>query len=120
MGQEKRRMEEQVRLSNLRAGQIYEIEEIATNETDYFGLTEQSGTLRDPPFVVRFAQHAISAINIFKTADLWHVYMAGKVAEYVVKNRTSRVSTEVVGRIFRPKLVHDGMFAPGELRDLET
>ena len=50
-------MREQIRLANLRAGQIYGIEEIATDKPKYVGLTEQGGTDSEEPFEVRFGQH---------------------------------------------------------------
>ena len=113
-------MGEQIRLANLRAGQIYGVEEIATGDTKYIGLTEQGSAHGEDSFEVRFGQHGRSAVNIFKTADLFHIYMAGKIAEHVAKNGLIHVSTEVVRSVFRPKLLHEGMFAPRELQELET
>ena len=96
MREQKQLMVEQIRIASRRAGQIYRIKEIATNETKYIGLTEQTGTDAEESFEVRFGQHARSAINIFKISDMWHIYMAGKLAEYVVKTGLTHISTDLV------------------------
>lgn len=46
--------------------------------------------------------------------------MAGKIAEYIATNGLMHVSTEIVRQIFRPKLLHKGVFSPRELQELET
>lgn len=66
----------------------------ALAEIVYIGITSQAPNGRKSSGAVRFYQHAHQALSLFKNgdADLFHVYIAGKLAEYAAKNQLHKDS----------------------------
>ena len=51
---------------------------------------------------------------------MFHIYMAGKLAEHMVHNRLTRASSDMFDLLFRPRLVCEGAYLPGELGQVEA
>ena len=51
---------------------------------------------------------------------MFHIALAGKVAEYMVINGLTRVSSDIVDKIAYTKTVKKGNFTTSELQSLET
>ncbi len=84
------------------------------------GLTEPEGQGSLQSNEVRFQQHKRKTIEVFKNSDLFHIVLAGKVAEYMTERGITRVSPDLLDQIVYTKTVIKDSFKPGDLQKLET